>query len=82
MMVWGAFSSKGKTELAALDGKQTAKNYPTTLKSFMLPFAYEFRVKVLTLCEMEQAFTLHKLVTNGFRLYILLLCTGQLNPLI
>ncbi|KAH9166531.1 hypothetical protein AeNC1_018319, partial [Aphanomyces euteiches] len=40
VMVWGAFSSKGKSELVFLEGKQDSDAYIETLSSSMLPFAH------------------------------------------
>ena len=38
VMVWGAFSAKGKTELAILDGNQDSGDYVYTLSEYLLPF--------------------------------------------
>ena len=40
VMVWGGFSAVGKTELAVLNGKQSAHDYVDTLSEYMLPFAH------------------------------------------
>lgn len=40
VMVWGAFSAKGKSELAILDGRQDSKKYMYTLSEYLLPFAH------------------------------------------
>lgn len=40
VMFWGAFSSRGKSELALLNGKQDALAYVDTLSEFMVPFAH------------------------------------------
>ncbi|OQR89886.1 hypothetical protein ACHHYP_05967 [Achlya hypogyna] len=40
IMIWGAFSSKGKSELRVLEGKQDSYEYVTTLSDFLLPFAH------------------------------------------
>lgn len=40
IMVWGAFCSKGKAELAVLTGKQNAEAYITTLSDYLLPFGH------------------------------------------
>lgn len=40
VMVWGAFSSKGKAELKILDGKQDSYAYTVTLSDHLLPFAH------------------------------------------
>lgn len=39
VMVWGAFSYDGKSELAILSGNQNAEKYIQTLSDYMLPFA-------------------------------------------
>jgi len=41
IMVWGAFSAKGTSQLAILDGRQTAEMYVDTLSEYMLPFAHQ-----------------------------------------
>ncbi|GMF43390.1 unnamed protein product [Phytophthora fragariaefolia] len=38
VVVWGGFSSRGKTELAFLDGRQNSFNYQETLTDYLLPF--------------------------------------------
>ncbi|KAF0710565.1 hypothetical protein AaE_012468 [Aphanomyces astaci] len=40
VMVWGGFSSRGKTELAFLEGKQNSEAYIETISNYMLPFAH------------------------------------------
>lgn len=40
IMVWGAFSSRGKAALAILDGKQRSADYIYTVSEHMLPFAH------------------------------------------
>lgn len=40
MFVWGAFSVKGKSELAFLEGKQNAEKYIDTLGDYLFPFAH------------------------------------------
>ncbi|KAF0710331.1 hypothetical protein AaE_012585 [Aphanomyces astaci] len=40
-MIWGGFSSMGKTELAFLEGAQTADKYIDTLSDYLLPFGHE-----------------------------------------
>jgi len=39
LMVWGAFSTKGKTRLATLIGRQDSFDYQQTLTTYLLPFA-------------------------------------------
>jgi len=39
-MVWGCFSSKGKSELAILEGKINSQKYVYALSEYMLPFAH------------------------------------------
>lgn len=41
VMVWGGISVHGKTQLAILEGKQTADSYIRTLKNFLLPLIRE-----------------------------------------
>ena len=36
-MVWGAFFAEGKTELAFLEGNQTAEDYEHTLSKYLVP---------------------------------------------
>lgn len=38
LMIWAAFSQKGKTEIGILTGRQSAQHYTTTLQSYLLPF--------------------------------------------
>ncbi|OWZ20081.1 Transposase, partial [Phytophthora megakarya] len=40
VFVWGAFSSKGKSDLAFLQGKQNAEKYIDTLGDYLFPFAH------------------------------------------
>jgi transposase len=40
VMVWGAFSSKGLSELAFLKGNQKADDYVETLENYLLPFGH------------------------------------------
>jgi transposase len=40
VMIWGAFSSKGKSELRILEGTQDSYEYVSTLSDFLLPFAH------------------------------------------
>ncbi|KAG1705289.1 hypothetical protein DVH05_028532 [Phytophthora capsici] len=40
VFVWGAFSSKGTSELAFLEGKQNAEKYIDTLGDYLFPFAH------------------------------------------
>lgn len=40
VFVWGAFSAKGKAELAFLDGTQNAEKYIDTLGDYLFPFAH------------------------------------------
>ena len=40
-MVWGAFSSKSKSNLVILDGKQNSIKYFATLFHSLLPFIQE-----------------------------------------
>lgn len=40
VMVWGAFSAKGLSELAILRGKQASAHYVWTVSEYMLPFAH------------------------------------------
>ncbi|POM65607.1 Transposase [Phytophthora palmivora] len=42
VMVWGGFSSQGKTELAFLEGRQNSFNYQETLTNYLLPFGEAF----------------------------------------
>lgn len=39
-MVWAGFSSKGKTAIAFLNGKQNSAKYIDTLSEYLLPFAH------------------------------------------
>ncbi|ETV83430.1 hypothetical protein H257_04157 [Aphanomyces astaci] len=41
VMVWGAFSLAGRSELAFLSGKQNALAYLNTLQNYLFPFAHE-----------------------------------------
>lgn len=45
VMVWGAFSSAGKTELKFVDGNQDSAHYVETLGSHLLPFLREKHVQ-------------------------------------
>ena len=45
VMVWGAFSSAGKTELKFVDGNQDSAQYVETLGSHLLPFLREKNVQ-------------------------------------
>jgi hypothetical protein len=38
VMLWGAFSGSGVSELAVLEGKQNAENFIKTLSDYPLPF--------------------------------------------
>ena len=40
VMVWGGFSSAGKTAVAFLEGKQDSSKYIYTLSEYLLPFAH------------------------------------------
>ncbi|KAF0708257.1 hypothetical protein AaE_013282, partial [Aphanomyces astaci] len=40
VMIWGGFSSKGRTSLAILHGRQDSFAYCDTVANFMLPFAH------------------------------------------
>ncbi|KAG4042674.1 hypothetical protein PC123_g21839 [Phytophthora cactorum] len=40
VMVWGSFSSAGKSKLAILEGRQTSEHYIYTVSEYMLPFAH------------------------------------------
>ncbi|KAJ0390208.1 hypothetical protein ATCC90586_011240 [Pythium insidiosum] len=40
VMVWGAISWEGKSELAVLVGRQASSDYVYTLSEFLLPFAH------------------------------------------
>jgi transposase len=40
VMVWGAFSANGKSELRILEGTQNSYEYTVTLADYLLPFAY------------------------------------------
>lgn len=40
VMVWGAFSHDGKSELAFLEGNQDSEKYVYTLSEYLLPFAH------------------------------------------
>ena len=42
VMVWGAFCERGKSDLALLNGRQTAQNYIQTLENELVSFATEF----------------------------------------
>ncbi|KAF0772059.1 hypothetical protein AaE_002360, partial [Aphanomyces astaci] len=41
VMVWGAFSSAGTSQLAFLEGNQNSEDYVDTLGNFLFPFAHE-----------------------------------------
>ncbi|KAF0747310.1 hypothetical protein AaE_007770 [Aphanomyces astaci] len=41
VMVWGAFSSAGLSELAFLEGNQNADKYIWTLQDYLFPFAHD-----------------------------------------
>ena len=43
MMVWGAIFANGKSQLAILEGNQTAESYIRSLKDFLLPLIPEGR---------------------------------------
>jgi transposase len=47
VMIWGAFHSCGKSQLAILDGKQTSESYVKTLNNFLLPMIEENHQKSL-----------------------------------
>lgn len=38
LMIWAAFSQKGKSDIAILDGRQNAQKYTETLQSHLIPF--------------------------------------------
>jgi transposase len=40
VMVWGAFSAKGRSELCILEGNQNSYAYTVTLSDYLLPFAH------------------------------------------
>ncbi|POM59917.1 putative retroelement [Phytophthora palmivora] len=40
VMIWGAFSAKGKSKLALLVGRQASEQYIYTVSEFLLPFAH------------------------------------------
>ncbi|KAG6966637.1 hypothetical protein JG687_00004714 [Phytophthora cactorum] len=40
VMVWGAFSAKGKSKLAMLAGRQASVQYTYTVSEFLLPYAH------------------------------------------
>jgi hypothetical protein len=40
VMIWGAFSARGKSELAILRGRQNSGHYVYTVSEYMLPFAH------------------------------------------
>jgi len=40
LMVWGAFSGKGMSELVILTGNQNAEKYVSTLEPYLLPFGH------------------------------------------
>ncbi|KAG2802899.1 hypothetical protein PC113_g18682 [Phytophthora cactorum] len=40
-MVWGAFGTKGKSELVVLNGRQNSRDYIYTISEHMLPFAHK-----------------------------------------
>lgn len=42
LIEWGVFSAKGKSELAFLEGAQTAEKYLDTLGDYLFPFAHLF----------------------------------------
>ncbi|KAG2962079.1 hypothetical protein PC120_g27732 [Phytophthora cactorum] len=39
-MVWGSFSSAGKSKLAVLEGRQASEHYIYTVSEYMLPFVH------------------------------------------
>ncbi|KAG6615753.1 putative retroelement [Phytophthora cinnamomi] len=41
MMVWGAFSAEGKSQLAVLRGRQNSGHDVHTLSEYLLPFAHK-----------------------------------------
>ena len=43
VMVWGAIFANGKSQLAILEGNQTAESYIKTLNDFLLPLIPEGR---------------------------------------
>lgn len=40
VMIWAAFSAKGKSEVAVLVGRQASEHYVYTLSEYLLPFAH------------------------------------------
>ncbi|KAG6621993.1 Transposase [Phytophthora cinnamomi] len=40
-MVWGAFGTKGKSELVVLEGRQNSGHYIYTVSEHLLPFAHK-----------------------------------------
>ena len=44
VMVWSAFCERGKSDLALLNGRQTAQNLIQTLENELVPFTTEFYV--------------------------------------
>ncbi|KAF0704703.1 hypothetical protein AaE_014803 [Aphanomyces astaci] len=42
LMIWGAFSSSGVSELAFLEGNQDAAKYVWTLQDYLMPFGHQF----------------------------------------
>ncbi|KAG2773851.1 hypothetical protein PC129_g16332 [Phytophthora cactorum] len=40
VMVWGSFSSAGKSKIAVLEGRQASEHYNYTVSEYMLPFAH------------------------------------------
>ncbi|GMF24271.1 unnamed protein product [Phytophthora fragariaefolia] len=41
LMVWGAFGTKGKSELVVLEGRQNSGHYIYTVSEHLLPFAHK-----------------------------------------
>ena len=46
VIVWAAFSAKGKTKIAVLAGKQASEHYVYTLSKFLIPFAIALRYRL------------------------------------
>lgn len=46
VMVWGAFSRRGKSKLAILDGTQDSQKYVDTIRHYLLPFAGHVRRRI------------------------------------
>ncbi|ETV81437.1 hypothetical protein H257_05961 [Aphanomyces astaci] len=58
IMVWGAFSGSGVSELAFLEGSQTTEKYVDTLAKYFFPFGHEFYGEQFTL--MQDGDSIHR----------------------